>query len=195
VGDNQSFVVNVRVICATHCDLEQMVEQGEFREDLLFRINPFEISLPPLRQRTEDIPLLAAHLYCRIHHKKQLKPEEIFNSAALAALSQATWKGNVRELANVVEHATILCDKLPITLAHLPSRFHAPTNDTAILDATATATSTYALPPQSLRELEQQAIQAALERHDNRKPDAAKELGVSLKTLYNKLNNQLDQTG
>tara|TARA_B110000116_G_scaffold237040_1_gene223011 strand:- start:847 stop:2262 length:1416 start_codon:yes stop_codon:yes gene_type:complete len=194
VGDNQSFIVNVRVICATHCDLEQMVEQGEFREDLLFRINPFEISLPPLRQRTEDIPLLAAHLYCRTQHKKQLKPEQIFDSETLAALSRATWKGNVRELANVVEHATILSDKLPITLAHLPARFHTPSND-ALLDATATLTSTPVLPPLSLRELELQAIHAALERHNNHKPDAAKELGVSLKTLYNKLNNHLDQTG
>jgi two-component system NtrC family response regulator len=194
VGDNQSFIVNVRVICATHCDLEQMVEQGRFREDLLFRINPFEISLPPLRQRTEDIPLLAAHLYCRTQHKKQLKPEKIFDSETLAALSRATWKGNVRELANVVEHATILSDKLPITLAHLPARFHAPTND-ALLDAAATLTRTPALPALSLRELELQAIHAALERHNNHKPDAAKELGVSLKTLYNKLNNHLDQTG
>jgi two-component system NtrC family response regulator len=172
-----------------------MVEQGEFREDLLFRINPFEISLPPLRQRTEDIPLLAAHLYCRTHHRKQLEPEQIFDTATLSALRQATWKGNVRELANVVEHATILCDKLPITLAHLPSRFHAPTSDTALLDVTAPVANTQALPPLSLRELELQAIHAALERHNNHKPDAAKELGVSLKTLYNKLNNRLDRTG
>ena len=195
VGDNQSFIVDVRVICSTHCDLEQMVEQGEFREDLLFRINPFEISLPPLRQRTEDIPLLAAHLYCRTHQRKQLEPEQIFDSATLGALRQATWKGNVRELANVVEHATILCDKLPITLAHLPSRFHAPTSDAVVHDVTATVANTQALPPLSLRELELQAIYAALERHNNHKPDAAKELGVSLKTLYNKLNNRLDRTG
>jgi DNA-binding NtrC family response regulator len=194
VGDNQSFIVDVRVICATHCDLEQMVEQGEFREDLLFRINPFEIALPPLRQRTEDIPLLAAHLYCRAHNGKQLQPEQIFDSATLAALSQATWKGNVRELANVVEHVTILCDELPITLAHLPSRFHTP--DASLPDAAAsTVARTHVLPPLSLRELELQAIHAALTRHNNHKPDAAKELGVSLKTLYNKLNNQLDKTG
>jgi two-component system NtrC family response regulator len=173
-----------------------MVEQGEFREDLLFRINPFEISLPPLRQRTEDIPLLAAHLYCRTHNGKQLEPEQIFDSATLAALSQATWKGNVRELANVVEHVTILCDELPITLAHLPSRFHASTTDASLPDATArTVARTHPLPSLSLRELELQAIHAALARHNNHKPDAAKELGVSLKTLYNKLNNQLDKTG
>ena len=173
-----------------------MVEQNEFREDLLFRINPFEISLPPLRTRAEDIPLLAAHLYCRSHNGIQLLPEQIFDSVTLTALRQATWKGNVRELANVVEHATILCDELPITLAHLPSRFHSPINDASLPDAAAsTLASRQVLPPLSLHELELQAIHAALARHNNHKPDAAKELGVSLKTLYNKINNQLDKTG
>ena len=106
VGDNQSFTVDVRVICATHCNLEQMVEDRLFRQDLLFRINPFEIPLPPLRQRTEDIPLLATHLYCRAQGATHLDPEQIFDATTLSALERSHWKGNVRELANVVEHAT-----------------------------------------------------------------------------------------
>ena len=189
VGDNQSFTVDVRVICATHCNLEEMVTDGQFRQDLLFRINPFEIPLPPLRQRTDDIPLLAAYLYCRCQGIAALEPEQIFNGETLTALIQSPWIGNVRELANVVEHAMILCDQLPIQLEHLPQRFQQNT------ESLAPAASPGEGPAMTLRELEYLAIQAALARHNNSKSEAAKELGVSLKTLYNKLNHRLNQTG
>ena len=189
VGDNQSFTVDVRVICATHCNLEEMVTDGQFRQDLLFRINPFEIPLPPLRQRTDDIPLLAAYLYCRRQGIAALEPEQIFNGATLTALVQSPWIGNVRELANVVEHAMILCDQLPIQIEHLPQRFQQNT------ESLAPAASPGEWPAMTLRELEYLAIQAALARHHNSKSEAAKELGVSLKTLYNKLNHRLNQTG
>jgi two-component system NtrC family response regulator len=181
VGENDTQVVDVRVICATHRDLEQMVQAGEFREDLLFRINTFEIHLPPLRQRPGDVPLLARHLLARFRPQWQHETEA-FTPEALAMLEAHTWPGNVRELANVIEHAAILCDQPPITPAHLPRRFgqrklRPPHFRTAGV---------------TLRELELQAIQEALDRHDGNKPRAAEELGISLKTLYNKL-NQLEQ--
>jgi len=178
VGDNEARTVDVRVVCATHRDLEEMVAEGEFREDLMFRINTFEIHLPPLRERTEDIPLLASHLYCRFNPSAKLE-DELFSAEAIDALTSHVWPGNVRELANVIEHANILCDEPPVTPEHLPRRF-----DSRKLSA-GTARS---LGPMTLRDLEMQAIYESLERHDGNKPKAAEELGISLKTLYNKLN-------
>lgn len=177
VGDNESYQVDVRVVCATHRNLFDMVECGEFREDLMYRINTFEIQLPPLRDRAGDIPELAAHLYRRF--RPGMRPDDVlFSSDALEALQAHVWPGNVRELANVIEHATILCDHPPITANHLPSRFA----------SRGLAGPRLSAGPMTLRELEMQAIHEALERNEGNKPAAAEELGVSLKTLYNKLN-------
>jgi two-component system NtrC family response regulator len=175
VGDNDSFQVDVRVICATHRNLEEMVEQGDFREDLMFRINTFEIQLPSLRQRPGDIVELACHLYRR-SRPTQLADEALFTMEALEILEAHDWPGNVRELANVIEHATILCEQPPISPDHLPQRFGQRKPRLAKLR------------PMSLRDLEMQAIYEALDRHEGNKANAAEELGISLKTLYNKLN-------
>jgi two-component system NtrC family response regulator len=176
VGDNHTFQVDVRVICATHRNLQEMVEAGEFREDLMFRINTFEIWLPPLRSRLEDIPELAEHLYRRFRPAADDQPH--FTPEAIAALQSHSWPGNVRELANVIEHATILCDHPPITPEHLPSTFGLHPLRRKLRS----------LGPVTLEELEMQAIYEALERHQGNKPAAAEELGISLKTLYNRLN-------
>ena len=175
VGDNEAFQVDVRVVCATHRDLDQMVQDGEFREDLMFRINTFEIELPPLRVRVSDIPLLAEHFFRR-YRPGTPDGVTIFADDALEALQKYAWPGNVRELANVVEHAAILAENLPITREDLPRHFDSRRSRPK------------GLGPMTLRELEQIAIQEALERHEGSKAKAAAELGVSLKTLYNKLN-------
>ena len=121
VGENESFTVDVRVVCATHRRLDEMVAAGEFREDLLFRINTFEIPLPPLRQRIDDIRPLARHLLAR--SRPHVRPDdEVFSPDAMELLKSHNWPGNIRELANVVEHAAILCDSLPITIENLPDR-------------------------------------------------------------------------
>ena len=178
VGENESFTCDVRVVCATHRKLDEMVAAGEFREDLWFRINTFEIPLPPLRERTGDIPILARHLAKRFC--PSIRPDdEVFTPEAMAVLSEHSWPGNVRELANVIEHAMILCERLPISAEHLPLRFatrrlHCPPPDTTA--------------GQTLRDLEMQAIYDALDHCGGNKPKAADELGISLKTLYNKLN-------
>lgn len=176
LGDNQTVNVNVRVVCATHRDLEQMVEEGTFREDLMFRINTFEIGVPALRERTEDIPVLARHLLRR--HRSDGSDDALFTGSAMQELQGHQWPGNVRELANVIEHAAILCESMPISAEDLPRHFGKRQLRKEIRDAS----------PMTLRELESLAIAKAVERHEGNKPAAAAELGVSLKTLYNKLN-------
>jgi len=176
LGDNQTVHVNVRIVGATHRDLEQMVEQGTFREDLMFRINTFEINVPALRERPEDILLLAKHLLRR--HRTDGSDNALFTDLALQELQGHQWPGNVRELANVVEHAAILCESLPIDQSDLPRHFGKRQLRKEIRDSR----------PMTLRELEMIAIERAVERHDGNKPAAAEELGVSLKTLYNKIN-------
>jgi len=180
VGDNESFQVDVRVVCATHCNLVEMVESGDFREDLMYRINTFEIHLPALRERLEDLGNLAAHLYRR--KRKDAPPEAaVLTDEALTVLKAHSWPGNVRELANVIEHASILCDHPPITPDHLPQSFASRSANVTLRINTG---------PMTLREMEMHAIHEALERNDGNKSAAAEELGVSVKTLYNKLSQE-----
>jgi DNA-binding NtrC family response regulator len=169
--------VDVRVVCATHRNLEQMVTEQTFREDLMFRINTFEIHVPPLRERVSDVMLLARHLYLR-HRPEHDKLEQLFDEETTSLFKQHPWPGNVRELANVIEYATILCDTPPIQVHHLPRHFcdkHMKREVRASM-------------PMRLRDMEVIAVQEAIDRHNGNKPAAAEELGISLKTLYNKLN-------
>ncbi|MDA7951452.1 MAG: sigma-54 dependent transcriptional regulator [Pirellulaceae bacterium] len=179
VGDSESRQIEVRIVCATHRNLEEMVVAGEFREDLMFRINTFEIFIPPLRERSEDITLLADHLGRRILPRRS-PDEPLFTDDAVDVLGKHTWPGNVRELANAVEHAAILCDDLPVGVNDLPhsvlSRRESYRGGVSLLE------------PMTLKELEFQAIKQSLERLEGNKPAVAEELGVSLKTLYNKIN-------
>lgn len=175
IGDNEAFKIDVRVVCATHRNLGEMVESDEFREDLMYRINTFEIHIPPLRLRIDDVPELAAHLFNRF--RPGMPPTtELFSPDAIAALKSHSWPGNVRELANVIEHANILCDQPPIRPSDLPRSFGTRGVRMPTLGAL------------TLRELEMHAIHQSIDRHDGNKSAASEELGVSLKTLYNKLN-------
>ena len=177
VGENEPFEVDVRVICATHRDLAAMVTAGDFRQDLMYRINTFEVNLPELRNRLEDVPELARHLLIR-HMPEAAKVPEPFAADAIKKLQEYSWPGNIRELANVVEHASILCDALPISKDDLPLNF----------DRNGATVAKFETGGLSLRDIEMQAIHTALDRHNGNKTAAAQELGVSLKTLYNKLN-------
>ena len=187
VGDNQPITVDVRLVCATHRSLEQMVAAGEFREDLLFRINTFEIAVPPLRDRREDIPELVEHL---VRKARPQTPAQavVADPTMLAVLAAHTWPGNIRELANAVEHALVLCDELPLQVEHLPARLAG-----LVPRAEPPATPRPAARgPVSLRELEMQAILEGLDRNHGNKVRTAEELGISLKTLYNKLHQLQD---
>ncbi len=180
VGENKTVNVDVRVVCATHRDLSAMVAADEFREDLMYRVNTFEIHLPALRERLDDLPKLAEHMLRRFRpHAKPI--EQQLTDDAVAALKAHVWPGNVRELANVIEHATILCDQGPITAEDLPQHFNRRQ-----LSGAAKASRG----PITLRDLEMEAIYEALDRNDGSKPKAAAELGIALKTLYNKLSQE-----
>ncbi len=184
VGDNQPFKVDVRIVCATHRDLNKMVAEGEFRQDLMYRINTFEIHLPPLRDRIDDIAQLAHHLLGR--HRPDSNPEnstleEVFDASAIKLLQSHHWPGNIRELANVIEHASILCDGPPISAADLPQHFASATKSGISMAANG----------KSLREIEMATIHATLEKCNGNKTAAAQQLGISLKTLYNKLNSEV----
>jgi DNA-binding NtrC family response regulator len=200
VGDNQPITVDVRVVCATHRSLEEMVATGEFREDLLFRINTFEIAIPPLRERIDDLPELVRHFVRKA--RPQTPPDaEVAMPEVFAALARHRWPGNIRELANVIEHALVLCDDLPLSVEHLPSRLGAslpqattPAKPAAGPNAEPTGNAvaspvatTPPRKPESLRDLEMRAILEGLERNHGNKVRTAEELGISLKTLYNKL--------
>ncbi len=138
--------------------------------------------MPALRERLDDIPELAEHLLGRFRGKGRSSGRQLAGDA-IAVLKTHVWPGNVRELANVIEHATILCDDGPITAQHLPAHF----NRRQLTGAAASQPG-----PISLRDLEMQAIYQALERNGGNKPKTADELGISLKTLYNKLNQASD---
>lgn len=118
VGENEPFRVDVRVLCATHRDLSEMINEDLFREDLYFRLNTFEIHLPSLRER-EDIPFLASHMLKRYHRSQGPLPE--LTQATMDALQEHFWPGNVRELANAMERAVILAGGRPILPEHLPN--------------------------------------------------------------------------
>lgn len=182
VGENEPFQADVRIICATNCSLRDMVEEGTFRQDLFFRVNTFEIPLPPLRERKEDLPRLAEHLTARCLKRCEI-PEGFLQQDLLDALSRHNWPGNVRELANALEHAVILSGGKPLAAADLPSSITNP------LAGPKTGYDIHALGrPLTLREIEQDVIEQVLAKHEGDKPKTAKELGIALKTLYNKLN-------
>ena len=190
VGENESFNVDVRIVCATNRDLQEMVDDGTFREDLVFRVNTFEIHLPPLRERREDIPQLARHLIAR-HLKRDVEqiPDDMFSEETIAMLQAHDWSGNVRELANVLEHAVILSDGEQISPEDLPRSLSRKAGGSSVSGG---AEVSFGQHSQTLREMEDQMILHVLEKHSGDKPAAANELGIALKTLYNRL-NQMDE--
>ena len=193
VGENDPFRVDVRILCATNRDLRDMISADLFREDLFFRMNTFEIQLPPLRDRKGDIPGLAAHLLRRFAPKRG-GSESVLTKEAIEALQAHDWPGNIRELANAIERATILAGGGPILAEHLPTQ---PAIRRSAAQGGSTGGSGNGVPGPhfsildgnpTLRDIEMKYIQVVLERHSGNKPAASKELGISLKTLYNKIN-------
>lgn len=194
IGENESFHVDVRVVCATNRPLRDMVDEGAFREDLFFRVNTFEIRLPALRDRSEDIPALAEHLIQRHQKRRGSQPVRLSKDAA-ELLSRHAWNGNVRELANTIEYALTLCDGRQIQAHDLPESVtrsgQAATSRKASAPMAAVSSKGDLWSPdepRTLREIEMDVIYRVLDKHHGDKPRAAAELGIALKTLYNKLN-------
>jgi DNA-binding NtrC family response regulator len=186
VGENEPFRTDVRVLCATNRDLRTLIKEDQFREDLYFRINTFEIRLPALRERRSDIPSLARHLLSRAARRPIEQVEELLTPEAIDVLLEHDWPGNVRELANVMEHAYIIAGGQKLIPEHLPHHIRPHAGPATLTFTPAPLPSVPS--PRTLREIEMEHVLRVLEKHDGNKPSAAAELGISLKTLYNKLN-------
>jgi DNA-binding NtrC family response regulator len=180
VGDSEPFRSDVRVLCATHRNLREMIQSDQFREDLYFRINMFEIRLPALRERNGDIPDLARHLLARAARRPVEQVAALLTPEVMRVLQGHDWRGNVRELANAMERAYILAGGGTITAEHLPNLVRRPSAPAAAAPVDAT--------PKTLEEIELEHLLRVLEKHNGSKTAAAAELGISLKTIYNKLN-------
>jgi len=181
VGGRQEQAVDVRIIAATNMDPLEAVKTGKLRDDLYYRLNVFALSLPPLRDRREDLPLLVQAFLNEFNsrHEKSVKAVE---SQVMKIFESYNWPGNVRELRNVIERATILAKEEFIDSKHLPPE---------LLDAGRIEPThrTLALPPgTTVEEAERQLILLTLEHTRDNKTRAAEILGISLKTLHNKLN-------
>jgi DNA-binding NtrC family response regulator len=199
VGETAPFRTDVRVLCATNRDLREMITKDEFREDLYFRVNTFEIRLPPLRDRRADIADLAAHLLGRAARRPVDQVADLLTPDALAVLQEHDWPGNVRELANVMQHALILSNGQPITPEHFPHTVRSSKPIPRMIAGTITPAATMPFTPtidperRTLRAIEMEHILRTLEKNKGNKPKTAEELGISLKTLYNKLNALEDE--
>ena len=185
VGSTVSQQTDVRVIAATNRPPEQAVAAGRMREDLLYRLNVFPIELPPLRERAEDIALLAEHFLAEVNEREGVRKR--FSPAAIGRLSRYRWPGNVRELRNVVQRAYVMAGDDVITDEWLPS--DAPSQAPVATAATAAASAPQISIPlgTSMADAERQLILATLAHYNNHKERTAAVLGVSLKTLYNRL--------
>jgi DNA-binding NtrC family response regulator len=173
VGASRTRRVNVRVLSATNANLHDEVAAGRFRQDLLFRLNTVEIHLPPLRERREDIPLLAAH-FLRQHAARYRKQLEGFEKTALEVLINRSWPGNIRELQHAIERASLMAQGNLVSVADLGLQ--------------STTESTRRLEEMSLEEVESLLIRKALARFDGNVNQAAAALGLSRSALYRRIN-------
>jgi DNA-binding NtrC family response regulator len=212
VGGQKAIEVDVRVVAATNRDLAEMVKRGTFREDLFYRLSVIQIEVPPLRERLDDVPLLADHFLARFRAQAGRRISG-FSPEALAVMQRHSWPGNVRELRNAIERAIVLGDREMIMPQDLPPQVHAamaprqrtssptpPLGSNSIslpavtIDPTPLVTTTSSrpvvpLPPaaKSLRELEKEGILAALAATGGNKAQAAAILEIDRSTLYKKL--------
>lgn len=175
VGDTKPSRVDVRIIAATNRDLQQEVAEGGFREDLFYRLNVFTISLPSLRDRKKDIPLIAEY-YLRFFAQKSNKRIDSLSPAFLDQLQQHEWKGNIRELKNIIERAVILSDGPQLTVENLPTELQM-----------AGLRMTGPLSAFDLASVEKLHIQRVLNHTRGNKTEAARLLNIGLTTLYRKI--------
>ncbi len=177
IGSNRPIKVDVRILAATNENLADLVKKGKFREDLFYRLNVVPLHLPPLRERKEDIPLLAQH-FLQKYNRRAKKNIKGITSRALKSLMEYDWPGNVRELENTIERAVVLArgdmidleDLIPHGISAQPSYF-----------------SPWMPPFRPLAEIEKEYIKAVLKEHKGNKSTAAKILGIDRKTLWAKI--------
>ncbi|MCL2012860.1 MAG: sigma-54 dependent transcriptional regulator [Cystobacterineae bacterium] len=178
VGANESTRVDVRVIAASNVDLQRAKEQGKFREDLFYRLNVIAITLPPLRDRPEDVPLLAHH-FLKVYSEKLKKRMTGISPKAMEALTCNHWAGNVRELENVIERAVVLCSKEVVDIEDLPSEILQPQKMAGDFEISSLAHLPYAQAKRlSRRTFERRYLSALLERNSHNISSAARAAGV-----------------
>lgn len=173
LGANESIDVDVRILCATNSNLQAMVREGKFREDLLYRINTVEIHVPPLHERMDDVPLIAAHFLQKLGNKYH-KPDLKLSQEAVAALRKYPWPGNIRELQHTLERAVILCESSVLT----PDDFSSLHKQSA---------AEFMFDDLNLEKLEAWAVRRALSKHGGNVSQAAEELGLSRGALYRRM--------
>ncbi len=174
VGSNKTIPIDLRLICATNMPLHQMVIDKTFRQDLLYRVNTIEIKLPPLRERREDISLLADH-YLQSFAKKYHKPSVSMSPSAIKKLNGYDWPGNVRELQHTIERAVIMADSAMLT------------GDDFGLETTSSKGESLTLEDYNLEEIEKSLIQKVLEKHQGNISQASKDLGLTRTSLYRRM--------
>jgi len=174
IGGNEQIPIDIRIVTATNRNLEQMVQQGEFRADLYYRLNVIPIHIPPLRERLEDIGILA-HYFLDYFTRKYSKKCG-FSMEAMECLQEYHWPGNIRELKNIIEHAVIICIGNTINKSHLNLSDHAIIKVPTVLDLN-----------QAVEYTEREIIKKALEKAFNNKSKAIKYLGISRGAFYAKL--------
>jgi DNA-binding NtrC family response regulator len=177
LGSNAPIPVDIRLLSATNAPLHALVARGAFRQDLMYRLNTVEIMLPPLRERADDVRLLAQH-FAQVYAARNRQPVPEFSAAALRKLREHPWPGNVRELQHAVERAVIL-GAGPI-LRPDDFSFRNP-------ESKAASAATVAEQPLPLLEVEKATIQQAIKRHQGNLTKAAKELGLTRTALYRRL--------
>jgi len=175
VGSSKTYKVDVRILSATNANLAEEVAAGRFRGDLLFRLNTIEIHLPPLRDRREDIPILASH-FLNQHAKRYRKHLVGFDSAAMNVMREHSWPGNVRELDHAIERGALMAQKNTVSAA-----------DLGLGPAPNTSLQTARLEDMSMEEVESFLIRKALTRHGNNVSQAANALGLSRSALYRRM--------
>ncbi len=171
VGSNRQIPVDIRLVCATNCDLMKMVSEGRFREDLLYRINTIMIEVPPLRDRVDDIPILANY-FLRVHSERYNKGQMKISTYALEKLANHDWPGNVRELQHSIEKAVIMSEN-PLLK---PSDF-----------AFSSSPVRYISQEMTLEEMEKKMITDSLRKYDKNISVVSGKLGITRQTLYNKM--------
>ncbi len=170
VGSNKKIPIDIRLVCATNSDLNVLVREGQFREDLLYRINTIQVEIPPLRERVEDIPLLA-NFFLGVYSAKYNNPGLKFDHEVMEQMKRYAWPGNVRELQHAVEKAVILSEGDTLT----QHNFIFP--DNIRVDS----------PVRTLEEMERQMIESTIREHEGNVSAAADQLGITRQTLYNKI--------
>jgi PAS domain S-box-containing protein len=178
LGATKPMKSDARIIAATNRDLADLMAEGKFREDLYYRINVIKITLPPLSERREDIPLLAEHFISRFNARTGKRIAGV-SSEVLGLLMRYEFPGNIRELENIIEHAFVLCRDTLITIEHLPADMQDKSARRAVVPGSEDASC--------FKKAEAQVIRDTLKKYDNNRGDTARELGIDKATLWRKM--------